>query len=461
MDTRTSTASRPLAYIPADDRDIWIEIGQALHAHLGERGRDTWDTWSATCPEKYDAGDAERVWKSFGKRDGRTIASLFARAIKGGWRDHEVADEGAGDEEPAEEIKPLPLPWIKFNNWDNEPVPPQEWTVLNRIPQRQTALFSGEGAAGKSLTTLYLATAHVLGRDWLGTMPALGPAFFIDAEDDANVLHIRLASILNHFGATFKEVADNGLHIMSLAGEDAVLATMGRDGKIEPTRRYKQLLEAAGDIKPKMIGIASAANVFAGDENRRTDVQQFIGLLTRLAMAADGSVTLISHPSLTGINTGSGISGTTQWHNAVRARFYLTSIKPESGEQPDNDLREIIFKKNQYGPVSENIVLRWRDGLFLPVPGMSSLEKATAELAADNLFLKLLNQYTEQGRNLSEKISSNNYAPTEFAKEQEAKKAGIRRNHLEAAMRRLFTAGKIKISTYGPPSRPCSKLAMT
>ena len=119
---------------------------------------------------------------------------------------------------------------------------------------------------------------------------------------------------------------------------------------------------------PGAVTLNNPANVFAGDENSRTDVQQFVGLLTRLAMAADGSVTLISHPSLTGINTGSGISG--KWHNAVRARFYLTSIKPESGEQPDNDLREIIFKKNQYGPVSENIVLRWRDGLFLPVPGV-------------------------------------------------------------------------------------------
>ena len=113
---------------------------------------------------------------------------------------------------------------------------------------------------------------------------------------------------------------DDGLHLMSFVGRDAVLATVSRTGKVEPTRLYGQILEAAGDIRPKMIGIASSANVFAGTENDRSQVQQFVALLTRLAIAANGSVQLISHPSLTGINSDSGLSGSTAWHNAVRAR---------------------------------------------------------------------------------------------------------------------------------------------
>src|SRR5262249_13469293 len=161
----------------------------------------------------------------------------------------------------------------------------------------------------------------------------------------------------------------------------------GRSGKIEPTTLYEQLLEAAGDIKPKMIGIASSANVFLGNEINRTDVQQFISLLTRIAMRADGSVVLISHPSLAGISTDTGLSGPTAWHNSVRARFYIKSIKPEAGEQPDNDLREIIFKKNQYGPTAETIVLRYQNGLFLPVPGVTSLDKLAREAKADDAFI--------------------------------------------------------------------------
>ena len=87
-----------------------------------------------------------------------------------------------------------------------------------------------------------------------------------------------------------------GLKLLSFAGKDAVFATASRSGKVEPTTLYKQILEAAGDIKPKMLVIASGANVFAGNENERTQVQQFVGLLTHIAILANGSVLLITHP---------------------------------------------------------------------------------------------------------------------------------------------------------------------
>ena len=238
---------------------------------------------------------------------------------------------------------PPPLPFISTATWDSEPVPQQQWTVLNRIPRRQVALFSGEGAAGKSTIQLQLSAAHVLGKEWLGTLPEQGPALFIDAEDDVDVLHRRLAAIAKHHGATFADLS--GLHLISLVGRDAVMATASRSGKIEPTPLYKQILDAAGAIKPVTIGIASSANVFAGSELDRNQVQQFISLLTGLAIAANGSVMLISHPSLAGIANDTGLSGNTQWHNAVRARCYLKSVKPDAGEQADSDLREIVLRK--------------------------------------------------------------------------------------------------------------------
>ena len=53
-------------------------------------------------------------------------------------------------------------------------------------------------------------------------------------------------------------------------------------------------------------------------------------------------------------------------------RFPLPPIshiaKATDGEQPDNDLRQLEFKKNQYGPIGETIVLRYQRGLFLPEP---------------------------------------------------------------------------------------------
>jgi RecA-family ATPase len=360
--------------------------------------------------------------------------------------------------EQAEAPPPTPLQFIDMSNWDNEPVPEQEWAVLNRIPLRQCVLFSGEGAAGKSTVELHRSAAHVLGREWLGTLPELGPAIYLDAEDEADVLHRRLAAIIRHYNVTFAELIGGGLHLLSFAGQDALLATVNHSGKVEPTTLYKQLLQAAGDIKPKSITIASCANVFTGDENNRSQVQQFVGLLTRMAIIADGSVALISHPSLTGINSDSGISGTTQWHNAMRARIYMKSPKPKPDEQPDTDLREIVFKKNQYGPVSESIALRYRDGMFLPLPSTSTLDGAAHEAKADSLFQQLLARITERGENISPKRTANMFAPSVFAKEPEARANGIGKKDFEAAMARLLDTNKIHLGEYGPRCRETKRL---
>ena len=209
-----------------------------------------------------------------------------------------------------------------------------------------------------------------------------------------------------------------------------------------------------------MIGIASSANVFTGSEIDRTQTQQFIGLLNRLAMTAVGGVVLIAHPSLTGINTDTGLSGTTQWHNAVRARFYLKGVKAEVDEQPDTDLRELVFKKNQFGPMSASIVLRYRNGLFLPEASMSGLDKIARQAKADDVFLDLLKRFTSEGRNLSHNAGSRTYAPTIFTSETEAKKHQLRKVELEAAMNRLFEAKKIHVENYGRPSRPYTRIIL-
>jgi RecA-family ATPase len=362
---------------------------------------------------------------------------------------------GGGDHRP-----PLsPLSFVNMSNWDNEPVPEPEWTLFNRIPRRQVTLFSGEGGAGKSMKILHLCAAHTAGgREWLGALSEPGPAIFVDAEDEENVMHWRLAAITRHFNISFADLISGGLHLLALAGEDAVLATVSRNGKIEPTPRYRELLEAAGDIKPVTIGIASVSNVFAGNENDRSQVQQFVGLLTRIAIVANGSIVLISHPSLTGINTGTGLSGSTQWHNAVRARIYERGVNSESGEQPDDDLREIEFKKNQYGRKAEKIVVRYTDGLFLPVQGASTLDKLARERQTDDLFLILLRKFVSRDENISSKSGAHQYAPTVFADEPEAKAEHLKKSDFKEAMGRLFDTNKIHNEPYGSPSKKTHRL---
>jgi len=136
--------------------------------------------------------------------------------------------------------------------------------------------------------------------------------------------------------------------------------------------------------------------------------------------------------------TGSGISGSTAWHGAFRFRQYLTSVKPTDGEQPESDLRELQFKKNQYGPLGESVVLRWRNGLFLPEPGIGGLEKIAREARTDEMFVDLLDRFAAGGRNTCEKPNAPTYAPTLFAKESEANKQGIRKVRLRSGHASAF-----------------------
>jgi RecA-family ATPase len=459
--------------------DEWNRRGMAIHAATAgsDEGLQIWHQWSGRS-SKYDPDVTEARWQHFHRspanrlgmgslvHGARQADPSFTTALPditlkvGNASNAAPHDSNETPLAPAQQ--PLPaIKWLNMSNWDNEPRPERDWAILNRVPLRQAGLFSGEGGTGKSIIELMKNVAHVMGRDWLCSMPEQGPAFYIGAEDDEKEIHIRLLDIIEHYGVTFEELIAGGLRVLPLLGQDATLcALMGKSGRIEVTNLYRQIYEAAGDIKPKNISIDTLSRAFAGNEIDRVQVYAFSQHMQALAKVADGSVTVLSHPSLQGISSGSGISGSTAWHGAFRFRQYLRGVKPSDGEQPDGNLREIEFKKNQYGPCDENIVLRYQRGLFLPEGGTSSLEKAAHETKADELFLNLLQRFTSQNRNVSDKPSAPTYAPTTFAEDTEARKQSIRKADFKAAMSRLFSADKIHVETYGRPSRPYTKLSI-
>jgi putative DNA primase/helicase len=75
-----------LAFIPAIDRELWVEVGMAVKSELGESGREAWDSWSRQA-ESYKPESAKAVWRSIKPDGGVTIATLFHHAIQHGWRD--------------------------------------------------------------------------------------------------------------------------------------------------------------------------------------------------------------------------------------------------------------------------------------------------------------------------------------------------------------------------------------
>jgi RecA-family ATPase len=399
--------------------------------------------------------ELNEVWPEI--PDGGDISDFVAKA---GHHAEKLLEELVNDarsyrpEDSAKKLPQAPVPvGLPWNNiaWDGVEVPQQVWTVTDLIPANEVCLFSGYGGGGKSTLGLQLAGAHARGMNWLGAIPEQGPAFFIDAEDHIAVVHRRLAAITRLYGCSYQDLIDGGLHILSLHGKPAVMATADHDGVVKPTELYLRILQEARALKPVQIIIAPSSHVYSGSEIDRSQVTQFVSLLSQLAAACGGSVILISHPSLTGMANQSGISGSTGWHNAVRARMYLETLKNGDGadQQPEHELRVLRFLKNQYGPPAKEITLRYQNGLFLPERQPTDYEKASKEAKIDIVFMDLMQSC--KGRTpLSPNQFARNYAPTVFVKRPEA--AGIKKGELTAAMERLLKRGTLTVKEWGPPS---------
>lgn len=73
-----------LQYIPADDRETWVSIGNACKTEYGDEAFAIWDDWSQGAPN-YKAGDAQSVWRSLTPGHVR-LGTIIKLAIDGGWK---------------------------------------------------------------------------------------------------------------------------------------------------------------------------------------------------------------------------------------------------------------------------------------------------------------------------------------------------------------------------------------
>jgi RecA-family ATPase len=195
--------------------------------------------------------------------------------------------------------------------------------AYNRIPAQQVSMLGGDGATGKSTLALQLVASTALSRpDWLGALIKPGHAMFISAEDNEEELIRRLARILESYGAKFADLQGR-FHLYDLSGRDATLATF-HHGILKETALLRQIEKAAFEINPTIIVLDALADVFGGDEINRVQVRKFVARLRWVAIKARSAILLLSHPSLTGMASGSGLSGSTAWNNSCRARMYFT-----------------------------------------------------------------------------------------------------------------------------------------
>lgn len=298
---------------------------------------------------------------------------------------------GAKVERPSDPPSPFPGAYFTGLSLVGQPVPKRRWLVEGLIPMGQVTLLYGDGGTGKSLLAMQLAAAVASNTPWLGLPIAeSGAAFFFSAEDDRDELHRRVVDISQSRSDAPSLVSLANLHVWSLAGEDALLAEELATGKLHPTKLYGLLAQAVEGLVLKLLVVDTLADVYPSNENERQKVRQFVGLLRKLAVIKGAAVVVLAHPSLTGMQNGTGSSGSTGWNNSVRSRLYFTRDREE-----DPDHRELRLMKSNYSAIGTSIGVRWLVGAFHEDMG-TSIASITDEDRKEIILRKIGEAYVAE-----------------------------------------------------------------
>lgn len=257
-------------------------------------------------------------------------------------------------------------PFSPAARWQGKSAPHLDWMVEGAFLRGSVAILAGDGGLGKSLILQQLMTASAVGSDWLGMRTTKARSLAVFCEDDPDELHRRQEAINRHYGCGMRDL--DGVMMESRAGRDCVLMSFrqwGGDGTL--TAMYDQLSYAADQHKADIIILDTLADVFSGNEVDRNQPRAFIRALRRLAIKRQGVVILTQHPSVEGMATGTGRSGSTGWNNSVRSRLYLTMPKKKGADEDNGPTNERLLRsmKNNYSKFGGKTPVEWKDGVFV------------------------------------------------------------------------------------------------
>ena len=305
------------------------------------------------------------------------------------------------------------FPRVSIADIYSAPSPEPAFIWAGRIPRGHVTLLGAHGGAGKSMLALQLAVAVATGSDFLGASTEQGRVLFFSGEDGAPVLRHRLGFIAAHFGASPRMLAES-LTILDATDEPGLYREVSQFGTRtgETTPGYSRLAAIIAEVRPALIVVDNASDVFEASENDRTQVRAFMRRLRQLfsdegAVGALPAILLLAHiqKAATGGRHAESYSGSTAWHNSARSRLALT---------PDrDDATRLILShdKLNLGPrTAEPLrLVRSHTGLLMMDEGARDAAGEPTEPPVDGL-LKVLADFVERGEHVSAEQSAHTNA---------------------------------------------------
>ena len=276
------------------------------------------------------------------------------------------------------------------------------WIIQDWLPCGYATLLAGHGGAGKSTIGLTFAVAIAAGIGVYGLETERRKVLILSCEDRASILHWRLRRICAFLDVDLASLAPY-LRIIDLVGHDVILWEKDPATGNTVTVPIQRLREAICDQGSELLVVDGISDTFGGNENARTDVKRYVNALVSLIPPDRGAVLILGHidkATARSSATTEGYSGSTGWHNAVRARWYMYQemAKEEDEEKPEPTGNLIVeLQKSNLGQASAQLQLRWdssghvfsgrvKGGRFLSKPDLKSELQAIRDafLAAEN-----------------------------------------------------------------------------
>ena len=340
---------------------------------------------------------------------------------------------------------------IDPRTFEGRRVPVREFIVTPWIPKRRATGLYGAGGSGKTTLMQMLCTSCALDpikfpqANWLGLRVRHCRSVLLFAEDDIDEMHARQDEINRAFGCTYDDLG--AMLWLPRLGTDVTLMKF-EGGQALRTPAFFGLLRIIKSHRAELTVWDTLTDVFGGAEIDRRQAREFVQLCPAyVAREIEGAVICAGHPSLAGINNGTGSSGSTGWDGAFRSRLYLSSPKAEDGEVPDSDGRILTRVKSNWAKVGERITMHWREGIFFPDRSATGIIGSIEGRTCERVFLDLLGQVTAENQPVSSNSRAGNYAPKLFGKRP--RRDGFVKADFEAAMQKLFAAAEIVNVDYG------------